>query len=204
MGTRAPETAELERDERRNEERQTLILRAGVVEQHGVKALCLINNISSRGIQFKYYAAPELGPAAVWIADETAVQGRIAWVKNGLAGMSFAEEMDTQTLLRVQQKLRPNRRRSMPRIELGATAVIRTGGQTRRAELCDISSLGAQVRTRTPLKPGDRAVIEFAGLPSLNAFVRWNDGDASGLAFETPIPMHVIATWIEARMRANG
>ena len=44
-------------------------------------------------------------------------------------------------------------------------------------------------------------MVEFTGLPSLNAYVRWSDGEQSGLIFETPIPMQIIAHLIEGRTR---
>ena len=191
-------------EERRKEARYTLILRVGVLEQDGMSSLCLVKNISSTGVQLKYYVRPIVGAmASMRVADEPPVRGRIIWVKDDVAGMSFFEELDAATLLRVQQKLRPNRRRNMPRVNVQAVATLRSGGRTCRAEVCDISSLGARVRTGRPLKAGDRAIIALADLPSLNGFVRWSDGDESGLVFETPIPMQIIAHWIGGRARVS-
>lgn len=187
--------------DRRKEARFTLILRVGVLEQLGKSSLCLVKNISPMGLQLKCYSKPVLNaPASIRVADEAAVHGRIAWIKGDTTGMNFFEELDAATLLRVRQKLRPNRRRSMPRVEVEASAVLRAGGRTQRATICDISSVGARVRTRVELSPGDRAIIELADLPSLPAFVRWADGEESGLAFETPIPMQIIAHWVEGRV----
>jgi hypothetical protein len=152
-------------------------------------------------VQIKFYAKPILATdSSIRVADEPAVKGRITWLKDDVAGMSFDDELDPATLLRVQQKLKPNRRRNMPRVSVDALAVVRTGGRTWRAEVCDISSLGARVRTSSALREGDRAVVAFADMPSLNAYVRWSDGGESGLVFETPIPMPIIAHWIEGRL----
>jgi PilZ domain len=188
-------------EERRREARFTLILRVGILEQQGKSSLCLVKNISSSGIQLRFYSRPIAdAEASIRVADEPSVRGRIVWIEGDIAGMRFDGELDTATLLRVQQKLRPNRRRSTPRISVDASATLRTGGRTCRATVCDISSLGARIRTRSVLTKGDRAVIAFADLPSLNAFVRWSDGGESGLVFETPIPMQIIAHWIEGRV----
>jgi hypothetical protein len=187
--------------ERRKEPRYTLILRVAVLEQQGRSSLCLVKNVSSSGVQIKFYAKPILATdSSIRVADEPAVKGRITWLKDDVAGMSFDDELDPATLLRVQQKLKPNRRRNMPRVSVDALAVVRTGGRTWRAEVCDISSLGARVRTSSALREGDRAVVAFADMPSLNAYVRWSDGGESGLVFETPIPMPIIAHWIEGRL----
>jgi hypothetical protein len=195
------ETPTARRQERRKEGRFTLILRVGVLEQSGKSWLCLVKNISTLGVQLKCYSNPKVdAPASIRVADEPEVRGRIIWLNDAIAGMAFDEELDAATLLRVRQKLKPNRRRAMPRLDVQASAVVRAAGKTIRAEVCDISSLGVRVRTKLPLRVGDRAIVEFPDLPSLPGFVRWADGDHAGLAFETPIPMQIIAHWIEGRV----
>ena len=188
--------------ERRKEARHTLILRAGLLEQGGNSFFCLVKNISVSGLELKFYTRPIPGAAAsVRLGDEPPVNGTIAWINDDRAGIRFDEDLDAPTLLRVRRKLRPNRRRAVPRMHVEASASVRTGGRTWRAVVCDISSIGARVRTGSALIAGDRAVVEFTNLPSINAFVRWSDGKESGLVFETPIPMQIIAGWIEGRPR---
>lgn len=189
-------------EERRREARYTLILRAGVLEQEGKTSFCLVKNVSAAGVQLKVYTQPLLNAAvSLRVADEQPVTGRLAWIKNDTAGISLAEDMDAVTLLRVQQKLRPSRRRAFPRMCVEASAILRTSGRVHRATVHDISSLGVRLRAKAKLQAGDRTIVEFADLPSINAFVRWTDGDEAGLYFETPIPMQIIAQWIEGRVR---
>jgi hypothetical protein len=189
-------------EERRKEARYTLILRAGLLEQEGRSFFCLVRNISVSGAELKFYSRPTLDVDAVLcVADEPPVKGTIAWINQDKAGISFHEELDATTLLRVRQKLSPNRRRAIPRMRVDASASVRTASRTCRAVVCDISSLGARVRTDPVLAAGDRAVVEFTDLPTINAYVRWTDGEESGLIFETPIPMQIIAHWIEGRAR---
>jgi hypothetical protein len=155
-------------------------------------------------MQLKYYSKPNVNtPASIRVADEPQVRGRIVWLNDEIAGMTFDEKLDAAVLLRVRQKLKPNRRRAMPRLDVQASAVVRAGGKTSRVEVCDISSLGVRVRSKLPLRAGDRAIVEFSDLPSLPGFVRWADGDHAGLAFEAPIPMQIIAHWIEGRVRLS-
>jgi hypothetical protein len=186
-------------EERRKESRYTLVLRAGLLEQDGRSFFCLVRNISVSGLELKFYARPTLHSDAVLrVADEPPVKGRIVWINEDRAGISFHAELDAPTLLRVRQKLRPNRRRAIPRMSVEASASVRAGGRIRQAVVCDISSLGARLRTDFPsLSTGDRAVVELTDLPSINAYVRWSDGEECGVIFETPIPMQIIAHWIE-------
>jgi len=193
------------REERRSGERFTLILRVGVLEQMDKVSLCLVKNISSTGVQIKFYAQPIVGnEATIRVADEPPVKGHVVWIKGDVAGLSFDEELDSARLLRVRQKLDTSRRRSVPRVSVNAPATLRTGGRTRHATICDISSLGARIRTNSHLTAGDRAVISFAELPPVTAFVRWCAGNEVGLAFETPIPMQTIAHWIEGQLRLSA
>ena len=188
--------------ERRRQARYTLILRVGVLEQYGKSSLCLVKNISSAGVQLKCYSQPVVeGHASIRVADETPVPGRILWLEDVVAGMNFNTELNAEALLRVRQKLRPQRRRSTPRVNVQASACLRSGGRIYRAVVCDISSMGVRVRTTSPLAQGDRAIVTLAGLRSLDAYVRWTSSDEAGLVFETPIPMQVIAHWIEGRVR---
>jgi PilZ domain len=187
--------------ERRKEARFKLILRVGVLEQGGRSALCLVKNISSSGVQLKCYARPVIGAAAsLRAADEAPLHGRLLWMEGDVAGMSFDHELGGAALLRVQQKLRPHRRRTTPRVNVRAAACLRSGGRIYPAAVCDISSMGARIKTTSPLKAGDRAVISLGDLPSLESFVRWTDGDEAGVIFETPIPMQIIANWIDGRI----
>lgn len=200
-------TGELEAwrlEERRKEARYTLILRAGVLEQKGKTSFCLVKNISTTGVQLKVYARPELdADASLRVADEQPVTGRVAWINGDVAGISLHEELDAATLLRVQQKLRPNKRRAFPRISIEASALLRFHGRVIRADVHDISSLGARLRSSSSLAVGDRTIVELADLPSIQAYVRWVDGEEAGISFDTPIPMQIIATWVEGRSRVG-
>ena len=114
--------------ERRKEARFKLILRVGVLEQSGRSSLCLIKNISSSGVQLKCYARPVVGAAAsLRAADEAPLQGQLLWMEGDTAGMSFDQELGGAALLRVQQKLRPHRRRTTPRVSVRAAACLRSG-----------------------------------------------------------------------------
>src|SRR3954452_17931275 len=102
-------------EERRKDERYTLILRAGLLEQEGRTAFCIVKNISVRGVQLKVYTQPLLDArTSLRIADDHPATGRIAWIKNDTAALILHEELDSPTLLRVEQKLRPNPRRGFP------------------------------------------------------------------------------------------
>lgn len=190
-------------EERRKEARHKLVLRAAVLEQNGKSSFCLVRNVSSQGVQLKVYAQPVVGTEiSLRVADEPSVMGHVAWVNGDNAGIQLNEEFDDATLLRVRSKLKPQKRRAFPRMEVTATALLRTGGKVTRVDVRDISSLGARVASDTQLEPGSRVIIDLADLPAIGGYVRWVGGQEAGLAFETPVPMQTIARWLHARVRA--
>jgi len=188
--------------ERRRQQRQTMVLRVAVLEHGGMPTLCMLKNISPAGVQIKLYTtAREGAEASLRVADEVPLRGRIAWVDADIAGISFDSDLDPETFLRVQQKLGPARRRTTPRLPIQASAILRTGGRTCRATVADISSFGARICAGSELVTGTRAVFELPDLPSINAHVRWSANADCGLLFDSPIPIQIIADWLERRVQ---
>ena len=201
-----PEVSPKPSDEldRRSQDRHKMILRVGLLEQAGKPSFCLVRNISSTGIQIKLYSsAIRTGEVVVRVADENPLTGEIVWVRNGNAGISFEGSVDPVTLLRLQQKLGSVRRRSMPRVKATSYAVLRVGGRMVAAVLRDISSMGARITTSRSLEVGALAIIRLPDLPELKARVRWTECSETGLVFETPLPMQILAEWIEGRIRVS-
>jgi hypothetical protein len=184
--------------ERRSRQRHTLVLRVGALESERGVSFCLLKNISARGVQVKLFAPLDVGSVVhLRVGDEEALEGRISWVRDGFAGIQFCESLGLDALLRVRQKLAGGRRRSSPRLGAASRAIIATGGRTYGAELCDISTLGAKLRTRQPIEIGATATLTLPNLPKLRAFVRWTQDLEIGLVFEAPIAIHTLAGWFE-------
>lgn len=184
---------------------RALVLRAGLLEQEGKTSFCLIKDLSRSGIRAKVYGSGfARGAVNLRIADEDPLEARIVWLADGHAGISFDHQLAAYTLRRLNPNPRSSRRRSVPRIAAAARALVRTDGRNIPAELCDISSFGAKIRTKKELAPDRPVVVELPDLPSIAAFVRWSDGGESGLVFATPIPMQVIGHWIDGRLRVGA
>jgi hypothetical protein len=178
-----------------------MILRVGLIEQAGKPSFCLVRNVSSRGIQVKLYTSSvRAGDVVVRVADESRISGQIVWIEKGNAGICFDEEINPAALLRLQQKLGPARRRSIPRVKAASNAASLIRGRIIQAVLRDISSLGIRVTTSRSLEIGAPASVRLPGLPEMKGYVRWSECFDSGLVFETPIPIDTIGQWIDGRM----
>jgi len=109
--------------DRRLQERHTLVLRVGLLENEGNASFCLLKNISSKGVQVKLYASVREGTnVCLRVGDDDALEGRVAWVRDGNAGITFGKCLDPDTLLRVRQIVSPDRRRASPRVRTSARA----------------------------------------------------------------------------------
>lgn len=193
----APVNAPLHVTDRRAYERPTMVLRVGLLEFVGKSSFCLLRNISPNGVQVKLYSPVSEGSeVTLRVGDEKTLEGRIAWVRNGLAGITFRDTLDAITLLRVRQLTVPQRRRASPRAQASGFAILRTGGQEYSAKLCDISASGAKILTARSIEAGRTAVLLLPQLPALQAFVRWTQGQDTGLIFKTPIPIQVLTDWL--------
>ena len=188
------------RVERRSDSRQKMVLRVGLLQAAGRTSFCLVKNISPAGVQVKVYGSHTPGcDIALTVGDESPLEGTLKWVRDQLAGIEFNHVLDPTSLLRVTQKLSPSRRRSSPRANTAAHVLVTTNGRTVRGELCDISTSGARIRTRTPVVADSSVHLGISGMPPLRAFVRWADKDELGLSFAAPIPIEIVAGWLGER-----
>lgn len=187
--------------DRRSLKRETLVLRVGLLESGGRTSFCLVKNISSGGVQVKLFAPLVPGAdASLRVGDEDPLPGRVIWVREQSSGIRFNAPLNPKTLLRVAQKLAASKRRSSPRVNATARVVLRTGGHTFSAQLCDISTSGARVRTHRSVEPGPSVLLTLPDMPPVKAHVRWIADREIGLSFESPIPIQLIARWLSDRV----
>lgn len=180
--------------DRRSADRHKLVLRVGLIEQDGRSIFCLVKNISSAGVQVKPYGRVSQGiSSSLRVGDEDPIAGTLVWSRDGLAGIAFENPLNPETLLRIGQKMVPHKRRTAPRVTRYLRGCLKTAGVRHPATICDISMMGARVRTVQPVTFGEVTTIEVPGLPALRAMVRWADGAEYGLSFHTPLPLQIIA-----------
>lgn len=187
--------------ERRERFRHTLVLRVGTIEDDARTSFCVLKNISPAGVQIKVFGiVRRRSKVRLRVGDEEPLAGVVMWICDDLVGIRFEQTLAPERLLRVAQKLVPYRRRASPRVRTSARAVIRANGQAYSAELRDISTSGARLRTSKPAKLGSTVVLTLPDLPAIRAFVRWATDVEVGLAFETWLPVEIIAHWLDERV----
>ena len=197
----APTSFPTKRVQRRKLARETMVLRVGIIEDGQRSSFCLLRNISPAGVQVKLFGDVSQGSqVGLRVGDEDPLIGHVVWVRDQIAGIEFDTMLAPEQMLRVAQKLASTKRRSSPRLSASSRAVLRTGGCTYLAELCDISTSGARVRTRTTMAFGPSVTLNLPHLPAIKCYVRWVAKSEIGLSFETPLPIQIIAAWVDDRV----
>lgn len=189
---------------RRSDDRERIIFRIGLLTDAARPTFCLVKNVSPNGAQVKLYGPATSGSkVTLQIGDDEPVAGRVAWVREGNAGVAFDAEVEPAMLLRAAQKLPPTRRRSSPRVKTVARVLLRSEGRVYAAALCDISISGAKVRTFKPVTLGQSAVITLPDFPPMNAYVRWADESHVGMTFQMHLPVELLSEWLGGRLQVT-
>ena len=194
-----------QRDEslnRRRTERETTMLRIGVISSESCTSFCVLRNVSENGIQVKLYdLMPRGEEVIIRVGDGEPVIGRIVWMKDRHAGIRLYNPLGAAGLLRMREHLDDRRRRAIPRVSASALAVIRSGGLTMSAKLHNISSIGAKLSASRCVSVGTQLHLRLPDLPELRAYACWNEGETFGVRFQTPLSVDQLAVWLSSRNR---
>lgn len=191
--------------ERRKRTRQRMVLRVGIIDDGRRPSFCLVRNISPGGVQVKLFGGLARGSeVCLRVGDEDALPGRVVWVRDGMAGIRFNAMLEPERMFRVIQKLASAKRRSSPRVSASARATLRTAGRNYSAELCDISTSGAKVRTQRAVTLGHSVMLTLPDMPTMKTYVRWVVDCEAGLVFEAPLPIEIIAGWLDERVNVSS
>lgn len=180
--------------DRRSGERHLTLLRVGLVVIAGHRELCLIKNMSSAGMMLQLYRETEPGqPIEVELKTGVSVAGRISWVRDGQAGVTFAAPVDVVEILAHDGR---GPRPRMPRVETDALIGIRHGAFTFRLRATDISQGGVKVKLAAELPVNAEVVVTLPGVPPQSGTVCWNHGGFAGLSFNRPLPLGTLVKWL--------
>lgn len=182
--------------ERRHGRRHVTVLRvAKIMRDHGDE-LCVIRNISAGGVMAHLYAPATIGERVILeFKSGVRLAGQVRWVRDDTAGIQFADVIDVVRVLAGEDDVEGSFEPRAPRLGVGLPAVMRVGVRVHPVTVCDISQGGLKFRAIESTAAGQKLVFRIAGLPPLAGSVRWRDASYAGIAFETPLPLAVLAQW---------
>ncbi len=178
------------------------LLQAGKIITDTIQELCLIRNLSSRGVMADIFAPIKEGTALqIEFKAGVRVNGIVRWIEDGRAGIEFEDDIDIHALLA------PNTARMTPRaprLSIDGTATIKLRTEHIQVQVIDISQGGMKVEVDPELEIGEDVVVDIEGLPVRASVVRWIRDGQAGISFNRVMPLDQVAFWAARQGEENG
>lgn len=189
----APKT----RTDRRGGERHMTLYRVGSMVVESRRELCLIKNISAGGMMVRLYCSvTEETPVTIELKSGQPIHGRVSWVRDQQAGVTFDEPIDVIDILSASMS---GPRPRMPRIETDCHAALRDGANTLRVKVCDISQGGVKIACDTIIPRGADLVVTLPGIEPQRGIACWVESGFIGIAFNRLIPLSDLVEWLQGQ-----
>ncbi|MCC6926679.1 PilZ domain-containing protein [Novosphingobium sp.] len=170
--------------DQRTGQRYTLLLRAAKLVTGQGEYLCLVRDVSDRGLKVRLFHDLAIeSQCEIELGSGERLSLECVWQRDLQAGFRFAGgPRDVQKLI---DEAGPFPKRHL-RLRLNPPLVLMlvSGGLATPGRLCDISQHGAAIALDRSLPLGAQARIEAPALPLLHARVRWRRGGLHGLVFQ--------------------
>jgi len=187
--------------ERRSEKRHVALLRVALLHVAEERDLCVVKNISTRGLSARTYRTLECdADVEVEFRSGERLKGSVVWREDREFGIRFPKPIDFEKVIATSWQVERGHRRNLPRIELGSDARLKKGAQHHAVALQDISQGGARVRIDRPLDFG-RVVLALPDMAPIAGVVRWTADGIAGISFDECVSFDQLAGWIESRRR---
>lgn len=188
--------------ELRGAERLTLMLRVAKVVCDDAELPCIIRDVSATGVRLRLFHSLSAQPRlALELANGDFYFIEKVWERDGEAGFRFSAPIDVQAFI---AEASPYPRRPI-RLRTDVPAVVSSRGAAHAVSLRDLSQNGARIETAAHLDFDQRLRIDAAGLPTIEARVRWRSHSECGVVFEQTIRLDHFARMVAALPRqADG
>jgi len=182
--------------------RTMTLLITGKLIKDDREGLCRVRNISSTGMKIETPSHLEVNQIVhVAMRNGGAIAARVAWTRDGAAGLAFLEALDVSATLAAQvpqSRILRSRVPRGPRLAIEHPIEVEARRAPHQASLLDISQGGARVRL--PFRPAlnEALVLTVPGLPLKSGAVRWVQGTECGVGFYEAFAFDTLAGWAEA------
>jgi PilZ domain len=170
--------------DRRSGQRYTLILRAGKLICAAGEFLCVLRDVSDKGLKARlFHPLPPSPSYEIELYEGARLGVEPVWSRGFNAGFRFAEgPVDVHGLL---AEAGPFPKRHI-RLVLAADLFVQLAGEdgVRFGRVLDVSQHGAQLEVEGGLKIGQQLGLDAEHFPPLQVRVRWRRGSSYGVVFQ--------------------
>ena len=179
--------------DQRSGQRFTLLLRVAKLVTGQGEFLCVLRDVSDRGIKAKlYHDLTVAEPCLLDLGGGERHRLDLVWQRDGHAGFRFADGPVVVGQLIEEAGPFPKRHLRLALIR-PVPVLLNTEGLSLPAQLVDLSQHGAAVELDRRLALGRQLRIAAANLPTLHARVRWRRGGLHGLVFQEGFRLDALA-----------
>lgn len=182
--------------DRRSGQRYTLILRAGKLVCDAGEFLCVLRDVSDKGLKARlFHDLPEAPLYEIELGGGERFPIELAWSRDHNAGFRFANgPLDVHALL---TEAGPFPKRHI-RLRLAGDLPVRLAfdGRDRAGRIQDISQHGAKIEVPRGLTLGQSLQINSPHFPTLQGRVRWRRGDCFGIVFQQSFRLDELAALV--------
>ena len=189
----SPKPAQSLPPDQRGAQRFTLLLRVGKLVTPSGEFLCVLRDVSNRGIKVRlFHVLPVDQGCELELNGGARYRLERVWQRDDHAGFRFAESsIDIHQLIEEagpfpKRHIRLRLKHSMP-------LLLSSNGLTLPAQLSDISQHGAAVELDQRLAIGQQLRLDAIHLPALHARVLWRRGKLHGLVFQEGFRLDALA-----------
>jgi len=189
-------------DDRRRHARHVTVLRVAKINTPQSEELCLVRNISGKGMMVHVYSDLPVGERVTTeINSGKPIPGKVVWHREGMIGIEFDEYVDPDRVLTGSDAGPRAPHPRPPRVGVELNGRIRVGTRYQTVTLCNISQGGANIRPSEPDSVLEKVVLMVNGLPPIAGSVRWQDQQNAGIEFDVPVSFEVLARWVPSVRR---
>ncbi|MEM1053472.1 MAG: PilZ domain-containing protein [Pseudomonadota bacterium] len=174
----------------RQSHRASLMLRRAKLVCQSGEYLCLIRDVSEKGIGLGFlHDVPPEPRTLLQLANEMTYPVERVWAQSRQAGYRFGCTITLNEFLREDSNhpVRPLR------LKFEGKARIQDGRAAMEAMLLDLSCEGAKIISEDDIRMLGLISFELPGIAPQLAQVRWNEGDHFGLQFQHPLSTEELA-----------
>lgn len=190
-------------------EEQSVTLERGPLDEaalfvSGQREPCSIRKISALGVTVVSDLSPALGErVAVELATGNRATGKISWNRGGELGITFDDHVDMGALLNRKLVSLTPERRSMPRVEVRASAYLKWSQSLSLASLRNISARGLQLESDDLPEVGTYVAVFVEGLNIPPGEVVWRSGKLAGIELFEELSWTSIIPWVRQMIRKS-
>jgi hypothetical protein len=187
-------------NDRRAAPRHLTLLRVALLHAGSTRDLCIIRNLSARGVSASVYRHLDIGDCVeIEFRSDERLPGEVVWTRGQEVGIAFPADIDVEAVLASRWVSENGKQQRLPRIDMECACRVRVGSNFYLGKLRNISQGEAKVDVQRPFQGTGDATLTLPEFGTIDCTIRWSGKTTVGLCFNERLPFVVLAQWLQAQ-----